>query len=118
MPTPEEEGNTSDEDRKKSDRRIIPKEVEQRKMASNPPTYVKIFNMVKRCSGCRLLFDDIHRKPPNDLVFRYRMRRGSSKQGSMEGSRQDRKCLLSLSGSSLSSQSTGTGNIDTGWDIV
>ena len=38
MPTPEEEGNTSDEDRKKSDRRIIPKEVEQRKMASNPPT--------------------------------------------------------------------------------
>ena len=75
MPTPEEEGNTSDEDHKKSDRRIIPKEVEQRKMASNPPTYVKIFNMVKHCSGCRLLFDDIHRKPPNDLVFQYRMRR-------------------------------------------
>ena len=75
MPTPEEEGNTSDEDRKKSDRRMILKEVEQRKMASNPPTYVKIFNMVKRCSGCRLLFDDKHRKPPNDLVFRYRMRR-------------------------------------------
>ena len=75
MPTPEEEGNTSDEDRKKSDRRIIPKEVEQRKMASNPPTYVKIFNMVKCCSGYRLLFDDIHRKPPNDLVFWYRMRR-------------------------------------------
>ena len=74
-PTPEEEGNTSDEDRKKSDRRIILKEVEQRKMASNPPTYVKIFNMVKHCSGCRLLFDDKHRKPPNDLVFRYRMRR-------------------------------------------
>ena len=44
-------------------------------MASNPPTYVKIFNMVKRCSGCRLLFDNKHRKPPNDLVFRYRMRR-------------------------------------------
>ena len=75
MPTPEEEGNTNDEDRKKSNRRIRPKEVEQRKMASNPPTYVKIFNMVKRCSGCRLLFDDKHRKPPNDLVFRYRMRR-------------------------------------------
>ena len=44
-------------------------------MASNPPTYVKIFNMVKHCSSCRLLFDDIHRKPPNNLVFRYRMRR-------------------------------------------
>ena len=144
-PTPEEEGNTSDEDRKKSDRRIIPKEVEQRKMASNPPTYVKIFNMVKRCSGSRLLFDNKHRKPPNDLVFQYRMEGipRSSEQGPMEGSRQDRKCLLSLSGSSLSSvnrgqwkvadktgnayfhsldlaclQSTGTGNIDTGWDIL
>ena len=44
-PTPEEEGNTSDEDHKKSDRRIILKEVEQRKTVSNPPTYVKIFNM-------------------------------------------------------------------------
>ena len=39
----------------------------------------------------------------------------SSEQGPMEGSQQDRKCLLLLSGSSLSSQSTGTGNIDTGW---
>ena len=78
-----------------------------KEMASNPPSYVKIFNMVKCCSGCRLLFDDKHRKPPNDLVFRYRMRReypDPVKQGPMEGSRQDRKCLLSLSGSSLSSQ--------------
>ena len=74
-PTPEEEGNTSNEDCKKSDKRIILKEVEQKKMASNPPTYVRIFNMVKHCSGCRLPFDKIHRKPPNDLVFQYRMRR-------------------------------------------
>ena len=74
MPTPEEEGNSSDEECKKSDKRILPKQVEKMKMVSNPPTYVRIFNMVKRCSHCRLLFDDIHRKPPNDLVFCYRMR--------------------------------------------
>ena len=74
-PTPEEEGNSSKEEHKKLDKRIIPKQIEQTKMATNPPTYVRIFSMVEHCSGCRLLFNEIHRKPPNDLVFQYRMKR-------------------------------------------
>ena len=44
-------------------------------MNTNPPTYVRIRPVIKRCQGCRVLFDKSERIPPNDLIFRYVMRR-------------------------------------------
>ena len=44
-------------------------------MNTNPPTYVRIRPVIKRCQGCRVLFDKSERIPPNDLIFWYVMRR-------------------------------------------
>ena len=44
-------------------------------MNTNPPTYVRIRPVIKHCQGCRVLFDKSERIPPNDLIFRYVMRR-------------------------------------------
>ena len=49
------------------------KDVERQKMNTNPPTYVWMKPIVKRCQGCRVLFDKSERKAPNDLIFRYQM---------------------------------------------
>ena len=49
------------------------KDVERQKMNTNPPTYVRMKPMVKRCQGCRVLFDKSERKAPNDLIFQYQM---------------------------------------------
>ena len=49
------------------------KDVERQKMNTNPPTYVRMKPIVKRCQGCRVLFDKSERKAPNDLIFRYQM---------------------------------------------
>ena len=51
----------------------VNKDVERQKMNTNPPTYVWMKPMVKRCQGCRVLFDKSERKAPNDLIFRYQM---------------------------------------------
>ena len=44
-------------------------------MNSNPPPYVQIRPIIKHCQGCRVLFDKSEHIPPNNLVFRYVMRR-------------------------------------------
>ena len=51
------------------------KDIEKKKMNSNPPTYVRIRIIIKCCQRCRVSFDKSEHIPPNDLVFRYVMRR-------------------------------------------
>ena len=51
------------------------KDIEKKKMSSNPPTYVRIRPIIKCCQGCRIPFDKSEHIPPNDLVFQYVMRR-------------------------------------------
>ena len=53
----------------------VKKDIEKKKMNTNPPTYVRIRPVIKRCQGCRVLFDKSERIPPNDLIFWYVMRR-------------------------------------------
>ena len=53
----------------------VNKDIEKKKMNTNPPTYVRIRPIIKRCQGCRVLFDKSECIAPNDLVFRYVMRR-------------------------------------------
>ena len=53
----------------------VKKHIEKKKMNSNPPTYVQIQLIIKRCQGCRVPFDKSECIAPNDLVFCYVMRR-------------------------------------------
>ena len=63
------------DDLDKYDAMLVPKDTEKAKMDENPPVYVKMWSKVSLCSGCDRKFADIYRKPPNDLIFRYRMHR-------------------------------------------
>ena len=49
----------------------VPKDMEKKKMNTNPPSYVRIRPIIKRCQGCRVPFDSSDRIAPHDLVFRY-----------------------------------------------
>ena len=49
----------------------VKKDIEKKKMNTNPPTYVRIRPVIKRCQGCRVLFNKSERIPPNNLIFRY-----------------------------------------------
>ena len=51
----------------------VKKDIEKKKMNTNPSTYVRIRPVIKLCQGCRVLFDKSERIPPNDLIFRYVM---------------------------------------------
>ena len=53
----------------------VKKDIEKKMMNTNPPTYVRIRPVIKRCQGCRVLFDKSECIPPNDLIFWYVMRR-------------------------------------------
>ena len=53
----------------------VPKDMEKKKMNTNPPSYVRIRPIIKRCQGCRVPFDTSDHTAPHDLVFRYVMRR-------------------------------------------
>ena len=63
------------DDLDKYDAMLVPKDKEAAKMEENPPVYVKMWSKVSRCSGCDRKFAELHRRPPNDLIFRYRMHR-------------------------------------------
>ena len=63
--------SSTDEELEEYNGRRVPAEKEKKKMASNPPTYVLIWDRVKRCNGCRIEFSPFHRSAPNNLIFRY-----------------------------------------------
>ena len=60
-----------DDELAKYDNVPVPRHKERMKLSENPPVYVFMRPVIKRCNGCRGLFDAIHRKPPHDLIFRY-----------------------------------------------
>ena len=60
-----------DDELAKYDNIQVPRNKERMKLSENPPVYVFIRPVIKRCNGCRALFDAIHRKPPHDLIFHY-----------------------------------------------
>ena len=60
-----------DDELAKYDNIQVPRNKERMKLSENPPVYVFMRPAIKRCNGCRALFDPIHRKPPHDLIFRY-----------------------------------------------
>ena len=60
-----------DEELVKYDKIPVSKNKEKLKLSENPPVYVFMKPSVKRCSGCHVLFDPVHQKPPYDLIFRY-----------------------------------------------
>ena len=60
-----------DDELAKYDNVPVPRHKERMKLSENPPVYVFMWPVIKRCNGCRGLFDAIHRKPPHDLIFRY-----------------------------------------------
>ena len=47
----------------------VPKDMEKKKMNTNPPSYVRIRPIIKRCQGCRVPFDTSDCTAPHDLVF-------------------------------------------------
>ena len=67
--------SSSEEELRIGQKGRVKKDIEKKKMNSNPPTYVRIQPIIKHCQGCRVLFDKSERIPPYDLVFRYVMRR-------------------------------------------
>ena len=60
-----------DDELAKYDNIQVPRNKERMKLSENPPVYVFMRPAIKRCNGCRTLFDPIHQKPPHDLIFRY-----------------------------------------------
>ena len=53
----------------------VQKDIKKKKMNMSPPTYVHIRPMIKRCQGCRVLFDSSECRAPHDLIFWYVMQR-------------------------------------------
>ena len=53
----------------------VPKDVEEQKLATNPPHIVLINALIQKCLGCNIKFTTPERQQPRDLVFRYLMYR-------------------------------------------
>ena len=46
----------------------VPKDMEKKKMNTNPPSYVHIRPIIKQCQGCRVPFDTSDHTALHDLV--------------------------------------------------
>ena len=72
--TSDETNKDADEGRQKYNKMLVLTVKENEKLKENPPIYVRMWNRVERCSGCERQFAEMHRKAPNDLIFRYKMK--------------------------------------------
>ena len=72
--TSDETNKDADEGLQKYNKMLVPTAKEKEKLKENPPIYVRMWNRVKRCSGCERQFAEMHRKAPNDLIFHYKMK--------------------------------------------
>ena len=76
MDTSDETNKDADEGLQKYNKMLVLTVKENEKLKENPPIYVRMWNCVKRCSGCERQFAEMHRKAPNDLIFRYKIEAG------------------------------------------
>ena len=73
--TSDETSRDADKGLQKYNKMVVPTVKEKEKLKENPPIYVRMWNHVKRCSGCERQFAEMHRKASNDLIFYYKMKR-------------------------------------------